>query len=151
MGRTDRISGLFWLLVGIAILLLALSYPLGSFREPGGGLYPSLLGCLLILLAVKLLVGSRKVNEVETQPSDPRKIRWGRSVITMIGLFIVPFLFEVFGFFPAMLLFMIFMTKVVMPLPWVTTLATAFLSTAGGYMLFEEVLGIHFPRGLFGL
>lgn len=149
-GGSDRISGLFWLFMGMAILVLALSYPLGSFREPGGGLYPSLLGVLLIVLAVKLLVGKRKVDEVETQqPSDHEKKRFGRSLITMIGLFIVPFLFEVFGFFPAMLLFMIFMMKVVMPLSWLTTLTSAFLSTAGGYMLFEQVLKIHFPRGIF--
>jgi len=151
MGRTEKISSLFWMLAGIAIFLAAQTYPLGSFREPGGGLYPCLLGGLLIVLAVMLLVGSWNAEEHWPPASEWERKGLGRSTFTIGGLFIIPFLFDLLGFFPAMLLFMFFMTKVIMPLSWLTALTTSLLSTAGGYTLFEWWLKIQFPRGLFGL
>ena len=150
MEKYDRTSGVFWLLFGIFILIGAQSYAFGSFREPGGGLYPTLLGGLLIILGCILLFNSSK-KSMEEAPSWAWKgggLR--RSLLTLCGLLVIPFLFNTLGFHPTIFLFILFITRAVLPLPWLTAFTTSLCSTVGGYFLFESWLKIQFPRGLFG-
>ncbi len=63
----------------------------------------------------------------------------------------IPFLFHLTGFFPTMFLFILFMMRIVLPLPWITALATSVIASVGGYFLFESWLKIQFPRGFLGL
>src|SRR3989304_9406880 len=136
MGKHDRISAIFWLLFGVFILWGGQSYPMGSFREPGGGLYPTLLGSLLIILASILLIDSRR-NPLDEAPSWNSKGAGLRRVILALGgLLISPLLFSHLGFFPTVFIFILFITKVVLPLRWLTALATSLMSTVGGYFLF---------------
>ena len=151
MEKYDRISAVFWLLFGIFILGGAQNYSFGSFREPGGGLYPSLLGSLLIIMGVLLLAQTRKASGEEGPPWDRRGGGLRRCLLTLCGLLVMPFLFNIIGFFPTIFFFIMFMMKLILPLPWVTALATSVISTVGGYFLFESWLKIQFPRGFFGL
>ena len=151
MEKYDRISGMFWLLFGIFIFVGAQSYSFGSLHEPGGGLYPSLLGILLILMACVLLANSRKKNIEEVPSWNLKGGGLRRSLLTLCGLLVIPFLFNILGFYLTIFLFILFITRAVLPLPWLTALATSLFSTVGGYFLFESWLKIQFPRGLFGL
>ena len=54
MKNLDRISGIFLLMVGTAVFLKSLTYPIGSFRTPGGGLFPLIASILLIGLSTLL-------------------------------------------------------------------------------------------------
>jgi len=150
MEKYDRVSSIFWFVFGILILGGARNYPFGSFREPGGGLYPSLLGSLLIIMAISLLVKSRKRSGEEGPVWTWTGAGLRRCLLTLCGLLVIPFLFNVLGFFPTIFFFILFIMKVILPLPWVTALATSLLSTVGGYLLFEEWLKIQFPRGFLG-
>ena len=151
MDKYDRISGLFWLLFGIFILVGAGRYSFGTFQEPGGGLYPTLLGSLMIIMAIFLLASSGKAKR-EAGPAWDRKgggLR--RCLVTLGALLIIPFLFHLIGFFPTMFLFILFMMRIVLPLPWVAALATSVIASVGGRFLFESWLKIQFPRGFLGL
>jgi hypothetical protein len=64
---------------------------------------------------------------------------------------VIPFSINALGFFPTIFLFIIFMMKIILPLPWLTALATGVISTVGGYFLFQSWLKIQFPRGFLGL
>ena len=75
MKRYDRISGVFWLLFGIFILVGAQNYSFGTFQEPGGGLYPTLLGILLIIMALLLLAQTRKASGEEGPRWDQQRRR----------------------------------------------------------------------------
>ena len=151
MDKYDRISGLFWLLFGIFILVGARSYSFGTFREPGGGLYPTLLGSLMIIMAIFLLANSPKAKGEEGPAWDRQGGGLRRCVLTLCGLLIIPFLFHLIGFFPTMFLFIMFMMRVILPLPWVTAVATSVIASVGGYFLFGSWLKIQFPRGFLGL
>lgn len=150
MEKYDRISAVFWLLFGIFILVGAWNYPFGSLQEPGGGLYPTFLGILLIVMAILLLGKSRRPAGEEGPPWDREGGGLRRCLLTLCGLLVMPFLFKLVGFFPTIFLFVIFMMKIILPLPWVTALATSLISTVGGYFLFESWLKIQFPRGFLG-
>jgi hypothetical protein len=149
--KYDRISGLFWLFFGIFILGGARRYSFGSFQEPGGGLYPTLLGSLMIIMAIFLLANSPKVKAEEGPAWDRQGGGLRRCVLTLCGLLIIPFLFHLIGFFPTMFLFILFMMRVILPLPWVTAVATSVIASVGGYFLFGSWLKIQFPRGFLGL
>ena len=151
MDKYDRISGFFWLLFGIFILVGAGSYSFGTFREPGGGLYPTLLGSLMIVMAIFLLANSSKAKGEECPAWDRQAGGLRRCVLTLCGLLIIPFLFHIIGFFPTMFLFIMFMMRVILPLPWVTAVATSVIASMGGYFLFGSWLKIQFPRGFLGL
>ena len=151
MDKYDRISGLFWLFFGIFILGGARRYSFGSFQEPGGGLYPTLLGSLMIIMAIFLLANSPKVKAEEGPAWDRQGGGLRRCVLTLCGLLIIPFLFHLIGFFPTMFLFILFMMRVILPLPWVTAVATSVIASVGGYFLFGSWLKIQFPRGFLGL
>lgn len=151
MEKYDRISGLFWLLFGIFILVGAQNYSFGTFQEPGGGLYPSLLGSLMIIMAIFLLANSGKAKGEEGPSWDRKRGGLRRCLATLCGLLIIPFFFHLIGFFPTMFLFIIFMMRIILPLPWITALATSVIASVGGYFLFESWLKIQFPRGFLGL
>jgi putative tricarboxylic transport membrane protein len=151
MEKYDRISAVFWLLFGIFIVVGARNYSFGSLREPGGGLYPSLLGSLLIIMGLLLLAQTRKASGEEGPSWDRRGGGLRRCILTLCGLLVIPFLFNIIGFFPTVFFFILFMMKLILPLPWSTALATSVISTVGGYFLFESWLKIPFPRGFFGL
>jgi len=151
LDKYDRISGLFWLLFGIFILVGARSYSFGTFQEPGGGLYPTLLGSLMIIMAIFLLANSPKAKEEEGPAWDRKGGGLRRCLVTLCGLLIIPFLFHLIGFFPTMFLFIMFMMRIILPLPWITALATSAIASVGGHFLFESWLKIQFPRGFLGL
>lgn len=151
MKRYDRISGIFWVLCGILIVLTARTYSFGSFREPGGGLYPALLGILLVVLGGIVLAQSQKERGGEVPSWNWKGGGLYRCLLTLCGLFAVSFLFDYVGFFLAMFLFVLFMGKVVLTLRWLTSLGMSLLCAVGGYFLFVSCLKVQFPRGLLGL
>jgi len=151
MIKYDWISGGFWLFFGIFILVGAQNYSFGTFQEPGGGLYPTLLGILLIIMAVLLLAQTRKASGEEGPQWDLKGGGLKRCVLALCGLMVIPFLFNVLGFLPTIFLFMIYVMKIILPLPWLTALATSVISTVGGHFLFQSWLKIQFPRGFLGL
>ena len=151
MQKYDRISGVFWLLFGVFILVGARNYSFGSFQEPGGGLYPTLLGSLLTIMGFALLAQTRRKSEEEGPRWDRKGGGLRRCLLTLCGLLVIPFLFNILGFFPTMFFFILFMMKIILPLPWATALATSVIATVGGHFLFESWLKIQFPRGLLGL
>jgi hypothetical protein len=151
MEKYDRISSIFFLLFGIFILVGARNYAFGTFQEPGGGLYPTLIGGILVIMSIFLLLQTRQPPAGDAPEWDWKGGGLRRCLLTLAGLLIVPFLFNVIGFFPTMFLFILCMMKVILPVPWISALATSIIGTVGGHFLFESWLKIQFPRGILGL
>ena len=56
--------GVFLALIALAFGLGALQYPIGRFAHAGPGLFPLMVSCLLLLIAVITIVRSRYVERV---------------------------------------------------------------------------------------
>jgi putative tricarboxylic transport membrane protein len=151
MEKYDRISSIFFLLFGIFILVGARNYAFGTFQEPGGGLYPTLIGGILVVMSIFLMLQTRHASAGDAPEWDWKGGGLRRCLLTLVGLLIVPFLFNVIGFFPTMFLFILCMMKVILSVPWISALTTSIIGTVGGYFLFESWLKIQFPRGILGL
>ena len=146
MRDSDRTGGLFFLGFGLFVLLYAYrNLPLGTFTEPEAGLFPFLIGIIMIGLAAGLLVLSfretaRKVPEFG---SHLQKV-----VLSTVAILCYVIFLESGGFLLCTLLFMVFYMKVVERLRWTGRLLFSGLTVGLTYFLFTQFLGVPLPRGI---
>src|SRR4030042_1790576 len=86
------ISGIFWLAIGLLLSLWSTRYQIGNFVQPGPGLYPLLLGVLLILFALALLGQAIKSSPI-LQKVQPFSLSggWKRVANVVLILLLVAF------------------------------------------------------------
>ena len=79
---------------------LAYGYGLGTLRRPGPGLWPFIVSCLIVALAVVLLVVGRHLDDTEKFTRSSLLVAVGAATFVALG-----FLLPVIGFeIPAVLL-----------------------------------------------
>ncbi len=143
------ISSIFWLAMGILLTIWAISYPIGSFSQPGPGLYPLVLGILLIFLSLNLLFGKIKKNLDLKEISSPIFTRggWKKVGYTVLILILATFFFERIGYlFTFFLLIMLLMIGAGHK-SWKRILLISFFSALGIYIIFVLLLKQPLPRG----
>lgn len=152
MKYADLTIRIFWLVVGLLISILSTSYPIGSLTRPGPGLFPFILGLLLIFLSlILLLLGEAKKATLANQKAPPLFGEWKRLGYTVLILLLATFFFETIGY-----LFTLFFLLFVLMLggrsqSWKTILLIALLSTIGVYLVFVFFLNQQLPRGFLGI
>ena len=149
MKKLDLICGLFLLGLGIAILLKSLTYPIGTFRAPGGGLFPLLTSILLMALALVLTI--QTFTKKEGKSTEP--FFWGKeapkriiiAVAAMVG-FRYSLIFIGFGL--STFLFTLSMVKYLSHYSWKISITLSALMAVGAYYLFEIWLKVPMPTPL---
>jgi putative tricarboxylic transport membrane protein len=120
-------------------------FGLGSFTYPKAGLFPFLVGLVIILIAVILFITAKpkKVTPIIG-------VRWKNLLLVLVSLIFYPLALNWLGFPMTNLLFMIFILKVIEPQRWSVTLMVAVLSTSFIYLVFSLWLKVDFPKGIVG-
>lgn len=97
MKRDEGIGGMVLLLFGMVTIILALRMPPGTFRSAGTGLFPLLLGIILMLLSglflLNLLLRKEKEPEkkeapVEAIPGSLTPVALFLGMMTLATLFL---------------------------------------------------------------
>jgi hypothetical protein len=131
------------LLLGVAVLVIAKDYPLGSLSRMGTGYFPMILGSLLLLLGVALVFEvARSTQQVVVRiPFRP---------ILMVGLGVITFayLVEPAGLVPATCALVVLGSLAESPFRPLTTACIAVVMSAIGVLLFVKALGL--PLSAFG-
>ena len=151
MKKLDRFSGIILFLLGLAVFLKSLTYPIGSFRAPGGGLFPLLASIvLMILAAIMTLQAFWKKEEKDSSPASflsskdaPRRILCG--FIALLGF---RYLLPVIGFGPSTFLFILSLAKFLGHYSWKTSFFFSLLTAVAAYYLFQVWLKIPMPPAL---
>ena len=130
-------------LAGVA-LFLAWDYGLWSFGSPGAGLMPSLAAILLAATSL-LALGDKPTADVAEDESDPGRL--ARYAIALIAL--VPAILVV-GMMPALGLFLLLCLRLAERMSWRSSLTIALCGTAASWLLFERLLQVPLPRGVWG-
>jgi putative tricarboxylic transport membrane protein len=151
MKNLDRISAIILFLFGLGVCLKSLTYPIGSFRSPGGGLFPLLASILLMGLAVvmtlqALLGGERSREKFFPAKESPRRISLG--LLSLVGF---RYLLPVVGFGPSTLIFIFFLAKFLGHYSWRASLLFSVLTALTGTFLFQVFLKVPMPRSLLGI
>ena len=134
-----------FLLIALWICLEALQVPFGSFRMPGAGFFPLLLGVVLGILALVLLGMSLVGNTGGATQVGPIR----PEIYSLIGaMFASVWLFERAGFVLTMALFLGVTVKVLGRAGWTVAVVVALIGSVASYVLFGRVLMIALPTGI---
>ena len=153
MMKLDRISGIFLLLLGLTVFLTCLTYPIGSFRSPGAGLFPLLASVILLILAGIMTVQAfLKKDLAESSPARffsskkaPQRILAG--FIALLGF---RYLLPVIGFGPSTFVFILFMSRFLGNFSWRVSLFFSLITAILVYYLFQVWLKVPMPIPMIG-
>jgi putative tricarboxylic transport membrane protein len=145
---TERLSGLFILLLGIAILWQGKGLSVGTFRAPGAGFFPLLLGVTLIVLSFFQIIRGAK-DDRDLSPFTARRLV---RVSMVFAALVVYFVFlEYLGFLVMSFLLMAFCFVWVARYKWYAALLWAFVSIVVAHLLFDVLLKSSLPKGVLGI
>jgi putative tricarboxylic transport membrane protein len=155
MKKNQVFTIVFWVALGVFVMYSSCRFGLGSFRTPGPGLMPFLLGALLCAVSLYFLVASffgksagkgteSKGKDEEQNHADIMKI-----VLVVVSLIIYALVLEKLGYMIAtlFLLFGLFWAAGTTKLVAAISSAATMLLT---YFLFSR-LGVEFPQGILKL
>jgi len=146
-------AGVLVFLFGGITMLLALQLPLGTLRAPGSGLFPLLLGLILMgLAACHLLQLSLAKSKPTTGPEGQRgPAGSARRVLLFMGAVgIATALLEPLGYPLVSFLLMLALLRLLGMRAWQSSLVIAVVTTGASYLLFVRWLQIPLPAGWFG-
>ena len=148
MVKLDRISGIFLFILGVVVFLKSLSYPLGNFRKPGGGLFPLIASILLIGLSAALTLQailSKEAKEAAPVPFFPEKDAPKRIIFGFVALLAYRYLLPVIGFGPSTFAFIFILSKFLGKYGWKVSTFFSLVAAAASYYLFQVWLKIPMP------
>jgi divalent metal cation (Fe/Co/Zn/Cd) transporter len=146
MKVSDICSSIFLMALGIFVAWQSVKLTVGGIHAPGPGFFPFYLSILLILVAVVILVQGLR-EKPEEQEAAPRKMR---LVVTLIGIFIYPFLLEWLGYIVTTFLLMAVIIKMMTEKAWWFAPALAGIISLFSYIMFKIWLQVLLPPGLLG-
>ncbi len=152
MKKAEMITGVFLLLLAIAVIWEAANMPPSASFGPGAGFLPFWLGLLLAVLAIMLCVSAWRslAKRKESGSIFPRKQALLAVTLTMAGLAGYILLIEILGYLVDTFLFVVFLVKVVERETWRLSLPVAAGTVVGLYTIFHILLRITLPVGMFG-
>ncbi len=155
MKRDEMIVGIVILIFGGVTTLLSLQLPIGSFRAAGTGLFPFLLGILLMILSGLFLLNLllRKEKELKKKEAlaeaSPRSLK---PVILFLGMMALAALFFNFLGYPlTSFLLMVALLKILGMKRGSITILLSLAAAAASYFLFVQWLKIPLPKGWLGI
>jgi len=151
MKNLDRISGIILFLLGLGIFLKSLTYPIGSFRSPGGGLFPLLASILLMGLSGAMTIQAfwkKNTEESSKAPFFSTKDAPNRILFGFMALLAFRYLLPVIGFGPSTFLFILFLAKYLGHYSWKMSIFFSVLTALAAYYLFQVWLKIPMPQGI---
>jgi len=153
--RDEAIGGMVLLLFGMVTIILALRMPLGTFRAAGTGLFPLLLGIILMILSGLFLLNLllRKERELEKKEAPvkatPRSLK---PVILFLGMMALAALFfNSLGYPLIAFLLMVALLKILGMKRWAHKILLSFITSVASYLLFVQWLKIPLPKGWIGI
>jgi putative tricarboxylic transport membrane protein len=154
MKKLDRLSGIFWLILSVAICIHSHKLGLGRFHNPGPGFLffwgGVVLGVLSMMILVRTMKGHKEVS-IESQGNIFENVKWIKIVSVLVSLVIYGLILEWLGFLLSTIFFIALLLWSIESKKWYiivfVSLASAFLS----YALFELFLQARLPKGIFGI
>jgi len=152
MKLRDLISGIVLFLFGMGAFVISWSYPLGTFRMPGGGFFPLIASILLMALAgILMILSFSKKNQQTTRetPFFPEKESPKRIVFGFLSLIGYRYLLPVLGFTFATGFFVLFLALFLGNYKWKFSVVFSILTAVIAYYLFQVWLQIPLPVSAF--
>jgi putative tricarboxylic transport membrane protein len=144
MQRHSQIPlSLFFILIGVAVMVRAFQLHVGTPTAPQPGFFPLLAGASLTLMSSILLVRSWSKGSVSSKIS--REIwRPGAIVFTMVIYMVI---LEAVGYILASMFLSMTILRLMGTKSWWRVGGVSLVVTIGSFVLFDRLLGIPLPAG----
>jgi putative tricarboxylic transport membrane protein len=151
--KKDLASGLFFLALGLFLILWCRGFSIWSSNGPEEGFFPFFTGIIIMASSLLILAKSfvlSRAPEKEGKLVDPEN---GVNVFkvssyAILMLLLYGFLMESLGFLIASVLFLTLTIKVIEKQSWKITLLVASVSIVVSYILFVYFMGVPLPKGV---
>jgi len=152
--RDEAIVGIVIFLFGAATILLSLGMPIGTFRMAGTGMFPLILGILLMLLSgifVLKIFYQGMAAKIKKEPS-PESSESPVQLILFLGIMVLATLFfNQLGYPLTSFLLMVALLRVLGIKRWGLNILISVVTAVGSYFLFVKWLDIPMPKGWIGI
>lgn len=153
MKKQDLWGGLIWFLLGLGLCAGSSSAGFGSFRAPGTGFLPFLIGMLMALFGA-ILAGSSLYKRRDHDPQGAQDaLRLGSLIFPSAALIVLlafVVLLEPLGFLLTTFLCLLVLFKLTYPKQWLIPLVFSGTAVGVSYLVFVLWLRNPFPTGIFG-
>ncbi len=146
MKISDMGSSVFLMVLGGLVAWQAEKLSIGGIHAPGPGFFPFYLSLLLILIGIAIFVQGLR-EKPEQKEAAPRKMR---MAVTLIAIFIYPFLLEPLGYLLTTFLLMLLIIKMMLEKVWWFAPSLAFVISLFSYIIFKMWLQVLLPTGFLG-
>ena len=150
----EGISGIILFLFGGLTFALSLGMPIGDFRAAGTGLFPMILGILLMVLSGLFLAGLvfAKRKSPAAPAAIPAETPFGRQWMMFLGATVLAVaFFDTLGFPLTVFVLMALLLRSLGMQKWGWIALLSLASAVSAYILFVKILKIPLPGGLPGL
>lgn len=149
MRQSHIIVSLFWVGLGIFVMIFSYKLGLGRFNSPDSGLMSFLLGLILVLLSLYSLILSllKKAGDKGPPKEGWSQTSYGKIALVLVALFTYSFILEKLGFVITTWIFLFLLFRS-MGNKWITTLIGSTFTVLATYFVFT-FFGVRFPPGIF--
>lgn len=149
---TDKITGLFFLLLSIYVCIESYGLGLGAFSNPKAGLFPFICGILLGFFSILGFFDKMPLRKAfEDAGNSISQWKFKKTIYALIVLFAYVFLLKSFGFILCTFLLVFFIYEILEPKRLKMGILVAVLSTVASYFIFQVVIKAQLPRGFLGI
>jgi hypothetical protein len=151
--NAERVSSLFWLVLGAAAAYGGFELGLGSGVAPGSGFLTFVAGVFVALMATILFIQSFRANaEDQVRVAELwRGVKWHRAVAIVLLIIAFILVFETVGFLICSFALLVIIMRWLEGLPWKTSLLIPAITVITTYVLFKTILKTSLPAGVFGI
>ncbi len=149
--RRDLVSSVIWMALGALFTVGALQQGLMRKGIPGPGFLPFLAGLALIFTSLFVLIPAlRRREEAAENEFFPERDSIKKLSLALVALLAFGFAMLHMGYLLTTFVFMLFMTRIMEPRSWLTSVWVALLTSALSYFLFTVLLEVQLPKGVLG-
>jgi hypothetical protein len=147
------ISTLVFLVCGVVITVSSLRIHVGTFGDPGSGLFPLITGILISLVAGGMFIKARRqsISAGQKPLGEDKRLWHNRCVATVVIMLLYAITIDWLGFLTVTLLILFILFKAVGNLSIKVSLGGAILTAAIAYLLFKVWLNVQLPVGPLGV
>ncbi|MBA4393196.1 MAG: hypothetical protein C0407_06560 [Desulfobacca sp.] len=145
----DQTSSLFWLVVGIGIIIGSLKYGFGTLVSPGAGFITFFAGAILCFLSLILLVSSIRNRKLQGGLGELWKgLEVGKAIYVLSLLAVYALVLQTLGFLVCTFLLLSLLFRVKAEYSFRRVILLSFLISTGAYLLFDFWLRVPLPKGI---
>jgi fumarate reductase subunit C len=143
----DRVVGLVFALLGLAVLVGSGDLPIGSLAFPGAGMMPKLVAAIMLVLGLGVALAGGGSPRIETL--DWQELKPAALILGIVALAVA--LYATLGFVLAMLGMLTALLVVVERQSGLRAILYGTVVTGLAWCLFRLVLKVPLERGLLGV